>query len=535
MDTPTIIYSPQIKLKKEDFEVEFDIDFSSDLSSAYSLSTSWKDKEIEIGIAEAIKAFETNDLEIDILNKRIDKLTNSADNLDYIIAVVSGILAGIVDSLWVGEFSLDRAKEWGSDKTNNFVKKIAKSQGYKGDNLEGSIRHLENKFPLSSDSNTKDFGGSNQHHLRDFAHHPTIIGLIFSMLTQFTGKAYGTKTSGSFIIEEVRNKNFIGKDLHNKFIFGTVFWFFHMVSDMAGSSSTPGKGTGLPGPLLSFAKEISSLKIFKIAGENEDINIYNNKIVRNLSLKISKIFNGTFFSERDSKGNIIKESVKRFDFRAELGSVNELGRQAIPIILNECIVRSFYFIRRLTSEIKANDINKLNELNSIEWENILPYKNRTIVRMLTIATGTFTVIDLGDAAIRGAVKSSGTQALFAKEFLLNVNFVGVGRFTIAVGTDAVMGISKEKRRNERIVLMSQQLHLLNTKVFYRQANSWLAAESTARTIEEVKIKMEETAVIAVQLWKANRVSMNNIGKYIDAGEKDNKGVFNEIIDILKWG
>ena len=114
-------------------------------------------------------------------------------------------------------------------------------------------------------------------------------------------------------------------------------------------------------------------------------------------------------------------------------------------------------------------------------------------------------------------------------------FVGVGRFTIAVGTDAVIGISKEKRRNERIVLMSQQLHLLNTKVFYRQANSWLAAESTARTIEEVKIKMEETAVIAVQLWKANRVSMKNIGKYIDAGEKDNKGVFNEIIDILKWG
>lgn len=29
---------------------------------------------------------------------------------------------------------------------------------------------------IPSDGNTPDFGGGLQHHLRDFAHHPTIVG-----------------------------------------------------------------------------------------------------------------------------------------------------------------------------------------------------------------------------------------------------------------------------------------------------------------------------------------------------------------------
>lgn len=51
---------------------------------------------------------------------------------------------------------------------------------------------LEKMFPIPSDGNTPDFGGGLQHHLRDFAHHPTMVGLMFSLLTQFTEKSYGT-------------------------------------------------------------------------------------------------------------------------------------------------------------------------------------------------------------------------------------------------------------------------------------------------------------------------------------------------------
>ena len=46
---------------------------------------------------------------------------------------------------------------------------------------------------------------------------------------------------------------------------GSITWFYHLVSDMAGSSSTAGKtgGTGIPGPILALAKEMSAIPIFK--------------------------------------------------------------------------------------------------------------------------------------------------------------------------------------------------------------------------------------------------------------------------------
>lgn len=140
---------------------------------------------------------------VDVLNSEIDSLTNHADGIDYTVAVASGIIAGIIDSVWVGEFSMDRANEWGNDKVNNFVVKIAQNQGYEGNDLEGAIRHLEEKFPIAADQATNAFGGGKQHHLRDFSHHPTTVGLFFSLLTQFTGKIYGTDVDGVYNVVSV--------------------------------------------------------------------------------------------------------------------------------------------------------------------------------------------------------------------------------------------------------------------------------------------------------------------------------------------
>jgi hypothetical protein len=285
----------------------------------------------------------------------------------------------------------------------------------------------------------------------------------------------------------------------------------------------------LPGPLLSLLKELSAMPIFNSL-KNEDG-------VKEFSLWISKLFNGTLLAEHDENGKIIKDSAQlmQFDLRAELGVAYELGRQALPVILNECIVRSFYFIRRLATEIKEKEIKRVSELKRIDWNKVKPAKNRTIVRMLTIATGTFTLVDMIDAAIRGAVKSGGNTAVFAKEFLLRVNFVGVGRFAIAVGTDVAMGVKREKLRNERIAIFSEQLHLMNAKIYYIQADAWVAAETAEKTINEAFEKMEETTMFFIETWEANRQSMQNIGEYRQGIKKHNSGLIEDISDILKWG
>lgn len=103
---------------------------------------------------------------------------------------------------------------------------------------------------------------------------------------------------------------------------GTISWFFHLVSDMAGSSSTAGitGGTGIPGPILALAKEISALPFFKNLMVDDNMS---------LSLFLSKLFNGTLMMHYDENGQIIKKSVIKFDLRGELGVPVELCKQAI--------------------------------------------------------------------------------------------------------------------------------------------------------------------------------------------------------------
>jgi cell division protein FtsL len=468
--------------------------------------------------------------EINTINQEIDRLTNHADALDYTVSVSSGILCGLIDSFFVGEFSFERGQNWGKEKTDNFVKAVAKNQGYEGDDLKGSILHLEKKYGTPSDSVTSDFGGGKQHHLRDFAHHPTPIGLIFSMITQFTCNAYGTDTIGNFQAVPITDETFIGKELPEKIIFGFVFWIFHMVSDMAGSSGSAAigsSGTGLPGPLVSLLKELSSLPIF---------NKTNDAGNKEFSVWISKLFDGTLLAEHDKNGKIIPDTIKPFDLRAEIGVAYELSRQAIPIIINECIVRGFYFVRRLHMELKEKQVSTFTDLKKINWKNTLPFTNRTIIRMLTISTGTLLAVDMADAAIRSAIKNGHpANPLFWKDFVLRVNFVGVGRFAIAVFSDVKMGVQRDKRRDERIALVSQQIHLINAKVFYKQADMWISAESAIIVIDEAYRASETAGQYFMESFYDIEEHLDKIEGTISTAEENNPGLTVEILDVLKWG
>ena len=361
------------------------------------------------------------------LNSQIELLSSQADNLDYVVAIASGIVCGLLDILWVGEFNLQRERSIASDKVDSFVKKTAEMlEGKKFDDVKSAVKSLEEKFPIPSDGNTSDFGGGKQHHLRDFAHHPTIVGLAFSLLTQFTEKSYGTDGNGVFLVIDVpeKNKLFIGKDVPQKILMGTITWFFHLVSDVAGSSSTAGitGGTGIPGPILALAKEISAIPFFKDIKVDGDMS---------LSLFLSKLFNGTLMMQRDENGQIIKESVVKFDLRGELGVAVELCKQALPVIANECIVRAFYFIRHLAMAMKENCVSCLADMKKIDWNSVKPANNPTIARMMTVSTGVFTALDIG-------------EAIATQKYWISISYVGVGRFAVAIGSDVSWGL---KARN----------------------------------------------------------------------------------------
>lgn len=404
------------------------------------------------------------------LDNKIEMLSSQADKLDYLVSIASGILCGVLDVLWVGEFSIENGRNLADDKVNEFVKKIAKMMGCEDCDIKSSVSFLEKKFPIPSDGNTSNFGGGLQHHLRDFAHHPTIVGLIFSLLTQFTEKSYGTDVNGNFLIVPVleKSKIFTGEDVADKILKGTVIWFFHLVSDIAGSSSTAGisGGTGIPGPILSMAKELSVLPIFK------DIEIQE----KSVSVLLSKLFNGTLFAKYEKNGKIIKDTVVKLDFRGELGAVIELGHKAMPVIANECFVRVFYFIRRFGIEIKSNKIAKVKDISNIDWDKIKPTQNPTITRMLTISTGVFTTINIADAVI-------------TEKYWVTVNYVGVGRFVVALGAETVNFL---KVRNVKKIIQMYKNIELNTfmqtdQKTYERLSEGMDLDKLGLTIEQTKI------------------------------------------------
>lgn len=391
------------------------------------------------------------------LDSQIDMLFSKADKWDYLLAVGSGIACGMMDILWTGDFSLAEGRNISAQQIDNLVKKTAKILGCESDDLKNCVKFLEDKFPIPADGSASDFGGGLQHHLRDFAHHPTIIGLIFSLLTQFTYKSYGTDLNGNFIMVEVPDKSkiFIGEDIFSKIVNGTIIWFFHLISDMAGSRSTVGLsgGTGIPGPILSIAKEMSVIPFFKNF-KKDDMSI---------SLFLSKLFNGTLLAKHDENGKIIPDSIVKLDLRGEMGFVVELEKQIIPVIANECIVRTFYMIRRLAQQIKQVDIKSIDDFKKVRVNEIFPINSPTLARMLTVATGVFTTLDVSDAVI-------------TRKYWVSVNYVGIGRFTLALGNEMVWAL---KRRDIKKI-----------KDMYEKINRYTYTNTDRRIYERIGGNME---------------------------------------------
>lgn len=382
----------------------------------------------------------TSDNIRDVLEETWDDTVSKADQTDYLIAACCGTVAGLIDILYVGEFSIDRANEWGKKKVDGFVVKIARLNGFKGKDLDDAIAFLEKNFRMAADGATGDFGFG-QHHLRDFSHHFSLGGIACSLFTQFSnGYVIGTDENGILKVVKLDDLTFIGKNFEERVLFGVIRWFFHMISDMAGSSSAIKGGTGIPGPLVSMLKMLSANPCFR-----------NRKIgEKEFYQWVSGLFNGTVFAKRDENGKIIERV--RFDLRTEIGILHEIGRQMVPVIINECLVRSAYFVRRLAIALEQTEIHGFSDLKKIDTSELMPFNNRIIRRMVTVSSGVFTAIDTTDALVRALIKNKGINPGFAVDFAVRVNFVGVGRFVIACVADAgdiVSDIKEDYRKHDK--------------------------------------------------------------------------------------
>ena len=333
------------------------------------------------------------------------------DRTDYILAVSCGVLAGIVDVVFVGDPKNNILEHAIDAKADSFVIKAAQffydndkrtkmKPKKRPDELHKCISYLEQAFPVNYDARyAKDLNVTDgilsdmnpkNHHLKSLAHSTDIIGLVFSIIEQFSagplkGSAYVDKGRIIYAVPKEASKNKFpyleGKDGASKLFCGFVNWLGHLASDMVGSSSTraPGKdgrGTGLPMPFYELF----------------------------LGLDVGD-FNGRSFAD-----TMVKVYEDGYDFR--FGIVT-----AIPVVFEELLIRCVWTIRQKLIHKKS-------------WKDSLASsKNDAFRTMLLLGSTTFTVVDGADATIR-AVRIEGAGLSFNwVSFLSRVNYIGLTRLT----------------------------------------------------------------------------------------------------------
>ncbi len=399
------------------------------------------------------------DAELARVNKELDRYTNYAESIDYAFAVFSGIYSGILDALFVGQCTITpEGIGLNHKQVNEFIQNYAETRGFGNDRLKDAISDLEQAFKVAQDNVWKGAGigvSAKNHHLADLAHHPTPLGLMSSIIVQFL--RVGTfvnkegewhfvpvKTSFDDIIEvlapaiitgilnwlvslaektyEEETGQEVPKALHKivHVVASTPIiieiakcadnWFGHLVSDMGGSKNTAGGGMGIPGIFVSLLYEVSALPVLKDSG---------------LSAFVDDLY---------EKG--------KWDLRHEMSIYKNLGKQAIPVAFNEIYVRLGYFISHLAGEIGEVGIK------NVRWGRVIPFNNRSVDRMMMIASMTFNMADTADAAVHAAIESCGNWVLFSGAFVSRYNYVGAGRAALAI----IKEISNEKKEAELIHL-----------------------------------------------------------------------------------
>ena len=305
------------------------------------------------------------------LQKRIkDEFTlknANCDKYDYMIAGTCGVIGGLIDILFVGAPGDSKLGDIADEHTNKITEKFAKFLGWdkdkaveKGKNTTASaIGFLENKFKVNYDqATTSATGGAvknltmSNHHLKNLAHSPDLIGLFFSILNQFTSTSTFI-SNGKIITIDTETFELQGSNIISKFFCGFANWFGHIMSDWSGSSGTVGqggRGTGVPIPFYNLFQ----LMNFGHFGKKER---------QTFAMITSEVFE------------------KGYDFRH--GMV-----MAIPILITELLVRFMY-------TMKAHFFHQKN------WKDSVPNANiPELRRMLLVGHGTLCLVDGVDAYVR---------------------------------------------------------------------------------------------------------------------------------------
>lgn len=306
------------------------------------------------------------------------------DSYDYMIAGTCGLIGGMIDVFFVGTPGTGALGKFTDDMTNKAVEKFASYCGWKGPNqgsnsTRSAIGFLEGRFKVNYDQAhsghvDKLFKMSpSNHHVKNLAHSPDLVGMFFSILDQFTSTSHFI-ADGKLVSIDTATFELSGSGFAGKILAGFCNWIGHLFSDMAGSSGAMGRGSGIPVPFYSLLQFIDVGKF----GQHR----------QTFATVAVRVFEGGY------------------DLRHGMA-------MAIPVLVTELMTRLMWTFKQRFYHDRP-------------WEDCLPSASQPeLRRMLLVAHGSLCLVDTADAALR-----SGGDIV---TFLLRSNMIAWVRFgTVAL-------------------------------------------------------------------------------------------------------
>jgi hypothetical protein len=419
--------------------------------------------------------------ELDRVNKQLERYTCNANKGDYALAVASGIVAGAVDSLFVGETHLF------GDSVNSNKKDIAKKKTTAEDSSE--IINMESILPENVRSHMRkarelaktvgieppDVNEIVIDQLRNYEKQPTIIGLACAIsLRLFDASVQNNQKHGRNTVLPSLSKKSAREMLVPAILTGFISWIDAIPEGERKDSSRH----DLPKPISNllhiesirndiaqisrctkewFSKQVKTHDKSKGGTwRNRSVGVGLN---RSLPEMILSLFND-YAKLPMFEGTELKQYLLLVGAQAGLGKTTKdipiaaLDKQAVPVLLNEAIVRVSFFISRF-----ATNMSEAKHNERVNWGEAVPLNNRTVDRMMAISSLTLSMVDTADAAVRASLESAGDWVIFSQKFVARYNFVATGRAAVAI----VREVSNEAKEAE---LLRQKRILIESKVAF---------------------------------------------------------------------
>lgn len=371
---------------------------------------------------------------------------DKCDKNDYLIAIGCGAIAGLIDIFLVGAPGESSLGNWTDEQTNKAVMEFAKISGWSPrggseNNVKSAIGFLENTFRVnydqrhSGDINNLIRMSAKNHHMKSLGHAPDILGLFFSLLSQFTSTSFFLD-NGELKVVPTENFELKGNNFVSKIFYGTVNWFGHIMSDIAGSSGAVGRGSGVVMPFYELF-QLCDFGSFQV-GEH-----------RNSTAKLAtKVFE------------------EGYDAR-------HAGAMAIPVVVCELMIKLLWAFKHYFYHKRP-------------FNECIPTKRHDDLRlMLIIGDGTLCLMDGVDAAIR----SGGNWV----NFFLRLNIIAWFRFLTLVFKEVCLrlGISLPLQRqldfyiriNQALSMYLSDLEKIDFEKFKEETNRYNKLLSLLENVE----------------------------------------------------